>query len=106
MKKLVLSLFVAFSLLASPMAHAADVNCEVENSQSAEKVSDHSASKKQTDNKIAKSGHHCCTHVSALPDLIVSKSTTADASRTVFATEQDVVTSVVVGPPLKPPSYL
>jgi Ni/Co efflux regulator RcnB len=105
MKKIILSLFVAFSLLVAPIAHAAGVGCQGDNCQMSEQVKKHSDSKKQDNDKMAKAGHHCCCpHVSAIPDLAIAEPTTA-SSQTVFVLEQDVTTSVVVGPPLKPPSH-
>ena len=63
-------------------------------------------SEKQQDNdKMAEAGDHCCCpHVSAIPDLALAKPMAA-SSQTAFVYEQDVTTSVVVGPPLKPPSH-
>jgi hypothetical protein len=106
MKKSLLSLFVAFTLLLAPIAHAFDVGCEGDNCQMSEQVKKDSKSEKQQDNdKMANAGHHCCCpHVSAIPDLAVA-SPIATSSQTVFVLEQDATTSVVVGPPLKPPSH-
>jgi hypothetical protein len=106
MKKIVLSLFVVLSLLVAPIAHASGMSCEGDNCQMSEQTKKQAKSEKQQDNdKMAKAGHHCCCpHVSAIPDLAISEPTTA-SSQTVFVLEQDVTTSVVVGPPLKPPSH-
>lgn len=105
MKKILLSLFVAFTLLLAPIAHAYDMNCEGDNCQMTEKSEKQSKSEKQDDGKMANAGHHCCCpHVSAMPNLTVAAPMTV-SSRTVFVLEQDATTSVVVGPPLKPPSH-
>lgn len=106
MKKALVSLFVAFSLLIAPVAHASDMKCESGACQAFEQVKKKADGTQQDNDKMAKGGHHCCSHVSALPDLIFSKSAPDASNRTTFAVEQDDVTSVVVGPPLKPPSYL
>jgi hypothetical protein len=105
MKKIILSLFIAFSLLIAPIAHASGMNCEGDNCQMIQKSEKQSKSEKQDDSKMAKAGHHCCCpHFSAMPNLNVAEPITV-SSRTVFVLEQDATTSVVVGPPLKPPSH-
>lgn len=105
MKKVILSLFVAFSLLIAPLAHAAGMNCEGDNCQMSEQTKKQSKSEKQDDGKMAAAGHHCCCpHVSSIPDLAMTEPMKVSSS-TVFALEQDDMTSVVVGPPLKPPSH-
>lgn len=105
MKKVILSLFVALSLLVAPIAYAAGMNCEGDNGQMTEQSKKQLKSEKQDDNKMAKAGHHCCCHhVSVMPSLTVAAPMKV-SSRTVFVLEQDATTSVVVGPPLKPPSH-
>jgi hypothetical protein len=105
MKKVILSLFIALSLLVAPIAHAAGMNCEGDNCQMTEQSKKQSKGEKQDDSKMANAGHHCCCpHVSAMPNLTVATPMTV-SSRTVFVLEQDATTSVVVGPPLKPPSH-
>lgn len=106
MKKVILSLFVAFSLLIAPLAHAAGMNCEGDNCQMSEQTKKQAKSEKQQDNdKTASAGHHCCCpHVSSIPNLAVVEPMKV-SSHTVFVFEQDATTSVVVGPPLKPPSH-
>ena len=104
MKKVILSLFVAFSLLFAPIAHASGMNCEGDNCQMTEQSEKQSKSEKQDDGKMANAGHHCCSHVSMIPNLAVTESPKV-SSNPIFVLEQDVTTSVVVGPPLKPPSH-
>lgn len=104
MKKAILSLFIAFSLFVAPVAHAVDFQCESGNCQLSEQVKKEADGTQQDNDKMAKVGHHCCSHVLTLPGLILNKSTSGVASRTPFILEQDTITSVVVGPPLKPPS--
>lgn len=105
MKKVILSLFIAFTLLVAPIAHAAGMNCESDNCQVSEQSKKQSKSEKQDDGKMANAGHHCCC-----PHVSVSNLTVAEpmsvSSRTIFVLEQDATTSVVVGPPLKPPSHV
>jgi len=106
MKKVILSLFVAFSLLIAPLAHAAGINCEGDNCQMSEQTKKQAKSEKQDDGKMANAGHHCCCpHVSSIPNLAVAEPVSV-SSQAVFALEQDATTSVVVGPPLKPPSQV
>ena len=105
MKKALVSLFVALSLLTAPMAHAAEVQCEGDACQTSEQVQKKADATQQDNDKMAKGGHHCCSHVSALPDLTVNKSAPDVANRTSFILKHDAITSVVVGPPLKPPSH-
>lgn len=106
MKKAVLSLFVAFALLLAPIAHAGGMTCQVDDCQMSEQTKKQYEAEKQQDNdKMVEAGHHCCCpHVSAIPDLAVAKSRVS-SSQTAFTFEQDVMTSVVVGSPLKPPSH-
>lgn len=105
MKKVILSLFICLSLLVGPVAHAAGMNCEGDNCQMTEQSKKHSESEKQEDGKMANAGHHCCCpHVSAILNLAVAEPMTVP-SRTVFVLEQIATTSLVVGPPLKPPSH-
>lgn len=105
MNRVLLSLFIVFSLLIAPIAHAADMDCKGDNCQVSEQAKKSSDTDKQDSDKMAKADHHCCCpHVSAIPNLAVTKSMTI-ASRTAFNFEQDATTSVVVGPPLKPPSH-
>lgn len=105
MKKVVLSLFIAFSLMIAPIAHALGMNCEGDNCQMTEQSKKQFDSKKQGDVKMANAGHHCCCpHVSSIPNLAVAEPVSV-SSQAVFVLEQDATTSVVVGPPLKPPSH-
>ena len=105
MKKTILSLFVAFTLLVAPIAHAAGMNCEGYNCQVSEQSKKQSKSEKQDDGKMANAEHHCCCpHVSSIPDLAMTEPMKV-SSCTIFVLEQDATTSVVVGPPLKPPSH-
>lgn len=105
MKKTLVSLFVALSLLTGPMAHAAEVKCEGDICQTSEQVKKKADGTQQDNDKMAKGGHHCCSHVSALPDSTINKSAPDAANRTSFILEHDAIASVVIGPPLKPPSH-
>lgn len=105
MSKVLIYFFVVFSLLVAPIAHAAGMNCEGDNCQMTEQSKEQSKSEKQDDGKMVNAGHHCCCpHVSGASNLTVAEPMTV-SSRTVFVLEQDATASVVVGPPLKPPSH-
>jgi len=106
MKRALLSLCFAFSLLLTPIAHAFSVGCEGDNAQMSEQVKKESKSEQQKENdKMAKVLDHCsCSHVSARTNLASAAPITI-SSRIVFAFEQDAMSSIVAGPPLKPPSH-
>ncbi|MFZ4761187.1 MAG: hypothetical protein ACOYK8_00020 [Alphaproteobacteria bacterium] len=106
MKKVILLLFIAFSILVAPVAHASGMDCEGNNCQLSEQIKKHGISEKQQDNdKIANADHHCCCpHLCSVPDLAVVKPITASI-QTRFAYEQNMLASFVVGPPLKPPAH-
>lgn len=106
MKKALLSLFVAFTLLLAPVAHAFDVSCEGDNCQMSEQNKKESKSEKQQDNdKMANGGHHCCCpHGAANINADLSAPESA-SSQAVFPTQDLFLSSVVQGPPLKPPSH-
>jgi hypothetical protein len=105
MKKSLLSLFVAITLLLAPIAHAFDLNCESDKCQMSEQNEKEPKSEKQQDNdKMANGGHHCCCpHGAANITADLSAPETA-SSQAVFPTEDVSLRSVVQGPPLKPPS--
>lgn len=105
MKKAILSLFIAFSLLLAPIAHAAEMSCQGGECTMSEQVKKQSDTDTQDNGKVANSDHYCCCHhVSVMPNFTLAAPMTV-SSRTVFVLEQDATTSVVVGPPLKPPSH-
>lgn len=106
MKKVVISLFLSLALLAAPVVHAAGLECEsgscptFDTDQKVEKID-----KVQSKSKIDKSAHHCCSHASAKLEINTSKLMTNDAAQLVFDFDDIHIASVVVGPPLKPPSH-
>lgn len=106
MHKILACLFIILSLLVAPIAHASGVNCEGDDCQMIEQSKDYHQNEKQDDGKLANAGHHCCCpHISSIHNLTVSEPVFV-SSRTVFVLQQDTTTSVVVGPPLKPPSHV
>lgn len=106
MKKSFLSLLVAFTLLLAPIAHAFDLSCEGDNCQMSEQSKKESKSeKKQDSDKMANAGHHCCCPHGAAninADLAAPESASSQA---VFPHQDAIMSSVVQGPPLKPPSH-
>ncbi|NBX02585.1 MAG: hypothetical protein EBR02_00690 [Alphaproteobacteria bacterium] len=106
MTKILLSLFVAFTLLLAPMAHAFEWTCEGDGCQMSEQVKKTQTQDNQQDtDKMAGVDHHCCcTHVSA--NINAELSAPEDASSQAAFSRQDIfMSSVVQGPPLKPPSH-
>lgn len=106
MKKALLSFFVAFTLLLAPVAHAFEGACEGDNCQMSEQVKKEQKSDSQQDNdKMAGAGHHCCCpHVSANINTGLSAPVAA-AAQAAFPHQDIFMSSVVQGPPLKPPSH-
>jgi hypothetical protein len=104
MKNLFLSLFIAFTLIAAPVAHAMNADCIAENGKvSVEK--DFSKDEKQGQ-KAEKSAHNCsCSH--SVCDRIVSKvdGPVVTGDRLPMPTHEARMTSLSVGPPLEPPSH-
>ena len=105
MKQSILSFIMALSLLVAPVAHATEVGFQDTHSQMSDQITEHSDSEEQDSGNMAKAEHHCCcTQISAhLPiELTVHQSV---ADQAVFLFKDEVVRSVVIGPPLKPPSH-
>jgi len=104
MKKTILSLFIAFSLLLAPVAHAAEMSCQGGECTMSEQVKKQSDTDTQDNGKVANSDHHCCCpHVSAQLHSNLGAPQKV-SSQPVFYSEDVAIDSVVVGPPLKPPS--
>jgi len=107
MRKIFVSLFVGLSLLLAPIANAAGVTCEGDDCPMSEQTTKQTKSETQQDNdKLAGSEHHCCCpHVLVVSDLATAKPSPAFHAAS-FVFQQIAMTSVVVGPPLKPPSHV
>lgn len=106
MKKVVIALFVAFSLLAAPVAQAYCAGNMSDNCEMTFHSKKQAKTEKQDDKKLAKAAHHCCCHqVFSMNNLVFTGPQNLSAV-TAFILEQDAATSVVVGPPLKPPSLV
>lgn len=106
MKNALLSLFVALAVLVSPIAHANDMTCESGDCQmldGSKKVA--KADSKQDGEKTEKAAHHCCAHHSAKVDVQQETSKELARSKTTFSPQNESVESLVLGPPLKPPSH-
>lgn len=105
MNKVLLCLIVVFSLLLAPITHAGETNNKGDGCQMSELAKKGFTKEKQDDGKLAKAGHHCCcTHASIKGDLF-SHSSPSFTYRTTAIREDDCMTSIVVGPPLEPPSH-
>jgi len=100
MKRVLVCLFVVFSLMLAPVAHAAGFNCPDTGCTLAEQTS---KDKKQDDGSL-KAGHHCCcNHMVDRAPLKVADTLT-ETSSAFIPTEQTNLASVTVGPLLEPPS--
>lgn len=107
MLKTVLSLFIAISVLVAPIAHAAEAACKGDLCKVVESVKKvEKGDKNQADDNAEKAAHHCCSHVSAKLDTRMQEPTFFSSEKQSFVLEDDYVDSLVLGPPLKPPSYL
>lgn len=105
MKQTIFSFIVALSLLVAPAAHATEVGFQGIQCQVPDKATEHSDSEKQDDGKMAKAGHHCCCQqISAQLPMALTVPQGMTNQTAVFLFKDEVVRSVVVGPPLKPPS--
>jgi hypothetical protein len=103
MKNLIVILVVVFALLSAPLAQAAGISCQ-ENCQVSEQTT-HSESEKQDSGKLDKAAHHCCCAHAAFKEDRIEEGRIYKIS-TVFVTTEDHDTkSIVLGPPLKPPSH-
>jgi hypothetical protein len=102
MKRLFVCLFMVFSLMLTPVAHAAGVNCPDTGCTLADQSS---KQKKQDDGKLAKAAHSCCCQHQTAPASdsgIVSLSVKYAAP---FITPDDALASITLGPLLEPPSH-
>lgn len=105
MKNILLSLLVSFSLLAAPVAHAAGFGCAADNcqiSETAQKLDTHGSTQDKT--KVEKLGHHCCSHVSIKQEVGAVTYIASSIASAGFYRESGFASSLVIGPPLKPPS--
>lgn len=102
MKRIVISLFVIFSMLFVPLVHAVGVDCLDDNSA----VSHGHSKNDKRDNGRAANAHHCC--VGPMVDRTDAKQTVAVfISSAVYATPTNVgFASITVGPLLEPPSHV
>jgi len=109
MSKFVITLLVAISLLIAPIAHAAGLDCAGGNCQASEQSEQSSKISKtdtQDDGKMSADNHHCCcVHASARLDTSSHQNPQPVSSNAVFIYKVNLTASVVVGPPLKPPSH-
>lgn len=103
MRRAIIGLFVIFSLMLAPVAHAAEANC-----MKADCVSvDHQSGKqKQDDGKTGKVAHDCCAHHVADRTVYRSVAYAPSASQRVVFVQQDDLPSIVVGPLLEPPAHV
>lgn len=104
MNKVFICLFVVFSLLVTPVAYAAGVGCQGDGCQMSEQAKKHSTGEKQDNGKMADTQDHCCHQVSVNVDSNIAELMAVE-SEAFFTPRDDAPSSVVVGPPLEPPSH-
>jgi hypothetical protein len=106
MKRIFVYLLVVFSLLVAPIAHASGLACQGDSCQFSEQTKKDSKGEKQDDEKLAKVGHHCCcAHTASDKPNYKSHDFVASVTKTFVTGEDENLASVVVGPPLEPPSH-
>ncbi len=103
MKRLLVSFFIVFSLMVVPVAHAAGViddGCQPVHAVKKD-AKDGSHSKQMAD-----TGHHCgCSAVSLRLDAKADEPSSQDKLQSIYSSDVHIA-SVVIGPLLKPPSYV
>lgn len=99
MKRLFVCLFLVFSLLLTPLAHAAGVNCPDSGCTMANQ-----SKEKKDDSKLAKIAHSCCCQHQVTPVPNVGFLSLFVKYTAPFITPDDALASVTLGPLLEPPS--
>lgn len=106
MTKMIVCLFLAFTLLIAPAISAAGLDCKNTACHQTEKSDGHSKSNPSDEGKTANADHHCCcVHVSAQNTSDSSQALVAIATKTFVKGEDEALASAVIGQPLKPPSH-
>lgn len=101
MSKFFICLFVMFSLLITPVAHALGVDGDGCHSESAAQKED-----TQKDGKQVNAAHHCCCAPASFKTDAVAHVLLPTIAKQFTAIADDNMTSVVVGPLLEPPSHV
>lgn len=107
MKHMLLSLLVILSLLVAPLEHAAGWDGDGADCQTTESLQQHTSQDDASDHsKTSKAAHHCCvTHVSARLDAPMMDMRSLSSEENAFLFQNEHSTSLVLGPPLQPPSH-
>ena len=101
MKRVLISLFMIFSLLAAPVVCATGLDCLESGCEQADQLT----KKKSDDAKMVDAGHHCCcNHIVDRSGFKATYSTQVTSSA-FLVTEQASLASITVGPLLEPPSH-
>lgn len=103
MKKLLVSIFVVFSLLLTPVAHAVGVVGDGCHSEDAAKKEN---SQNQNDGKQVNVVHHCCCAPASFKTDAIAHVYSPTTSKSFTAITDDTITSVAVDPLLEPPSHV
>lgn len=105
MKNLFIGLFIILSLLVAPVANAAGMDCADHNRFNSAKTLEKVESSKSDTAKLAKAIHHCCCNPVVSQNLLNAPLSLAIATNSTLITSKDsALASVVVCPPLEPPS--
>lgn len=107
MQKLLLSLVIVFSLLVTPLAHAAGLDC-LDFGKSISKVeakSDITKSEKQSDKTQKSANHCCCAHNTCDRNIAKAAEFIPSVSSVAIPATDDRISSLAYGPPLEPPSH-
>lgn len=106
MKNLFIGLFIILSLVVTPVAHAAGMDCADHDGSISAKTLEKVESSKPDAAKLAKAMHHCCCNPVFSQILLNAPLSLAIATSSTLITSKDsALTSVIVGPPLEPPSH-
>lgn len=104
MKKFAVCALIALSMLLTPVAHAAGFGCGDEACHMSRQSKHDSGADKQQGGKLAQAAHDCCCSPAVHQGDPAAQSLGASvACRSAVATDTNP-SSVVIGPPLEPPS--
>lgn len=100
-----MSLILSLTLLLSPIAHAVDISCDGNASHMSGQITKNSQGDTQQDNATtAHVGHHCCCPYASPGQTYGLADPRPASGQAVYPSAESLKSSVVKGPPLKPPS--
>ena len=105
MRILLMSLILSLTLLLSPIAHAVDTRYDGNASHMSGQITKTSQGDTQQDNDTtAHMGHHCCCPYASPVQTYDLADPRPASSQALYPPAESLMSSVVQGPPLKPPS--